>query len=63
MPGYDFWKTTDPREDECPRCGISPDCRRALARSNCDDPKCPCGLYRDPDEAYERYRDERMERK
>ncbi len=53
---YDDWKTTDPRDDECPHCGT-----RALTRSTCDDPNCPCGLYRDPDEAYERMRDERME--
>jgi hypothetical protein len=59
---YDHWKTTDPREDECPRCG-GRNAGRWLRRSGCDDPKCPCGAYRDPDEAYDRMRDERMERK
>jgi hypothetical protein len=56
---YDHWKTTDPRDDECPRCGGY---NAVRTPRGCDDPDCPCGLYRDPDERYQRYRDERMER-
>ncbi len=58
---YDHWKTTDPREDECPLCGGSAAYARVRSNYPCGDPNCPCGLYRDPDEAYDRMRDERME--
>jgi hypothetical protein len=56
---YDHWKTTDPREDECALCGGSPRYLRPHSYI-CDDPECPCGIYRDPDEAYDRMRDEEL---
>ena len=56
MPaGYDDWKTTDPREYQCETCG-----RYKQYEPSCDVPECPHGLYVDPDQAYDEWRDRQM---
>ena len=59
MPaGYDDWKTTDPREYQCETCGA--DSRYTRGNFSCNQPDCPHGLYVDPDQEYNEWRDRQM---
>lgn len=57
LPGYDDWKTHNPDDDRCEHCGVHPrECSGGWQPERCTG-ECGRG-WRDPDEEYERLRDE-----
>ena len=56
LPGYDAWKTTDPRDYCCEHCGADPRYCKGWQPESCTG---ECGkVWRDPDAEYEAQRDE-----
>lgn len=55
LPGYDAWKTRDPREDHCEFCGVhARQCRAGWQPDECTG---ECGqTWRDPDAEYDAMR-------
>lgn len=57
LPGYDDWKTSDPSDDCCQHCGVDfRSCRSGWQPGECTG-ECR-RAWRDPDDEYERMRDE-----
>lgn len=60
LPGYDAWKTRDPRDDNCEFCGATPyACRGGWQPEDCTG-ECR-RAWRDPDASYEAERERRDE--
>lgn len=59
LPGYDAWKTHNPDDDCCSYCGAMPwECRAGWQPERCTG---QCGIkWRDPDDEYDRMRDDKM---